>query len=69
MIFIDLDCLEIVIKSPNIVGGAGEFDYSTYVAQYVKSDQYSSAISDAESQFKDAIALAVSYNSIEIEQS
>lgn len=68
MIITDLDRFEVVSETPHVLGGSGNFDYSTYVSQYAKIDQYSTARSDAESQFGDATALAVSYNAANIEQ-
>lgn len=68
MVITDLELLEVVSEAPQLVGGSGSFNYETYLKQYVRSDQYSTARSDAESQFGDAIALAVSYNTADIDQ-
>lgn len=62
MIINDLEQLEVVVETPNVLGGSGSFDYSTYLTQYLSSNQLSNAKSDAESQFGDANALAISYN-------
>jgi hypothetical protein len=67
MIITDLNHLELVAAT-NVVGGAGEFDYSTVVKQYLESYQDSYAEAYAESQFGDATATAVSYNAAEINQ-
>jgi hypothetical protein len=68
MIITDLNHLELVAAT-SVVGGAGEFYYSTVLEQYLESYQDSYAKVDAESQFGDATAEALSYNVVEINQS
>jgi hypothetical protein len=68
MIITDLNHLELVAAS-NVIGGAGTFDFSTVLEQYLDNYQESYATADAESQFGDAEAEAVSYNVAEINQS
>jgi hypothetical protein len=68
MIITDLNHLELVAAT-NVVGGAGEFYYSTVLEQYLENYQKSYATADAESQFGDAEAEAFSYNEAEINQS
>lgn len=68
MIFNELDCLETVINTPSVVGGAGSFDFHTHVSQFLNSSQYSNAISTTESQLGDAVALAVSLDPANLEQ-
>ena len=67
MTITDLNHLELV-GDTNIVGGSGFFNFSTYQNQYLNSYQYSSSRADAESQFGDAEAQAVSYNVAYINQ-
>jgi hypothetical protein len=61
MIITDLNHLELV-SATNVVGGSGDFDYSTLIDQYAELYQDSYATAYAESQFSDANAEAVSYN-------
>ncbi len=68
MVITDLNHLELV-STTNVVGGSGEFNYSTFIGQYAELYQSSYATADAESQFGDAYAEAVSYNVGSIEQS
>jgi hypothetical protein len=67
MIITDLNHLELV-SATDVVGGSGDFDFSTVVQQYAELYQDSYATADAESQFGDANAYAESYNVGAIEQ-
>ena len=67
MIITDLNHLELVAAT-DVVGGSGNFNYSTYKTQFLSNFQSSYAQADAESQFGDAEAQAVSYNVAYINQ-
>ena len=67
MIITDLNHLELV-STTDVVGGSGTFNYSDFVSQYATLYQNSYATADAESQFGDVDADAVSYNVGAIEQ-
>ncbi len=68
MIITDLNHLELV-STTDVIGGSGEFDYSTVIEQYAELYQDSYATAYAESQFESATAEAVSYNVGAISQS
>ncbi len=68
MVITDLNHLELV-STTDVFGGSGEFNYSTVIEQYAKLYQDSYATADAESQFGEANAEALSYNVGAIEQS
>jgi hypothetical protein len=67
MIITDLNHLELV-SATSVIGGSGEFSYSTVIEQYAALYQDSYATADAESQFGYADAEASSYNVGAIEQ-